>query len=711
MSVIYKARQLLLNKPVAIKMLHSHLLNQHSIMRFQQEAKAASSLKHPNVIAVHDFGISKLGQPYMVMDFIDGKTLAEVIKERGGALPLPEAMDIFIAVSSALEHAHEHNVLHRDLKPSNIMLCEKADGFDVFLVDFGIAKIIDNDLGGIAQQLTQTGEIMGSPLYMSPEQCMGKKLDQRSDIYSLGCIIYESVAGVPPHRGDTMLDTIFKHLNESAKPLSEVRTDIVFPEAFEDLVMQLLATQAEDRIQSISEVKRRLEAIQAGALKRTLPPREIPTTRFKAEKPAVFVSIGAILCTLALLTFLYSRNQLQTAQKLKETVDEKMANAIKSSRNAALHATNAQLTAPASIQAEPNYENLVGLRRETESVNLSDSSVTDGALFALTNLPNLHSLNLSHTNITDRAVEPILKLNSLTELDLGKTKLSAHALGRLGAMQNLQKLTLSSTDFNDDAAAHLSKLENLNELDLRDSQITDSGLSELAKAQKITSLALSGCRITNSGLKSIAKMKLSRLDLWDTDVTAGGISNLQKCISMSQLRIRTTNLSSEDLRALSMLTKLEVIELYNVHNLKDDDLKYFTGIKSLTSLYIEDCPLTDGAAIYIAQMPQLTGLCLNKTKITDRTLARISNLQQLEQLWIESTQIDDAGMKYLTKFKKLSSLNMSGTLVSDKGVEYLSALPDLNTVDASHCYRITRKGMRDYYKSHPAGTFETHYSD
>ncbi|RTL39799.1 MAG: hypothetical protein EKK48_18190 [Candidatus Melainabacteria bacterium] len=712
MSVIYKAKQLLLDKPVAIKMLHSHLLSELSIMRFQQEAKAASSLKHPNVIAVHDFGISRLGQPYMVMDFIDGKTLAEVIKERG-ALPLPEAMDIFIAVSSALEHAHQHNLLHRDLKPSNIMLRSKEDGYDVFLVDFGIAKVIDTEAGGVAQQLTQSGEVMGSPLYMSPEQCMGKRLDQRSDIYSLGCILYEAVAGVPPHRGDTMIETIFKHLHEEADPLHVVRPDINFPEAFEELVASLLATQANDRIQTISEVKERLEAIQAGSLQRTLPtPKSAQQNKFSVSKSTILATIGVLLTTAGLIALIKAENTLQAADKLKTEAESEIAKAPpRNERKMQPVAPIAKPTA-ANIKDDPSYENLKGLGPECHSLNLSESKVTDGALLALTYLPNLERLDLSHTSISDSAIEPLRKLNSLSALVLEGTHLSPAAIAKLNTLQNLRELNLDDTRTDDDALTALSQLKSLSTLMVRNANITDRGLGHLGNCKNLTALSLSGTRVSNEGLNSISKLRLYRLDLWDTNATAGGIRALKDCKSITELRISRMKLSNDDLQALAGFKNLQVIELYHIPNLKNDDLNYLTGIKSLTRLYLEDCPLIgDGAAPYIAKMPQLTGLCLNKTDITDQTPARIQNLQNLSSLWIESTNIGDAGMKYLSRLKNLQSLYMSGTLVSDRGIEYLAALPGLKTVDASHCYNISLHGIRSYYKSHPGGTFETHYSD
>src|SRR4030095_3436452 len=172
MSVVYKARHLLMKKAVAIKVLLPQLvLNPQSLKRFQQEASASSSLSHPNVITVYDFGVSAQGLPYLVMDLLYGDSLADEVKNNG-PLEVGRALKIFIQAADALYEAHRKGVIHRDLKPSNIMLVSTDTSADIVkIVDFGIAKVLPQE-GDDVQKLTQTGEIFGSPYYMSPEQCM-----------------------------------------------------------------------------------------------------------------------------------------------------------------------------------------------------------------------------------------------------------------------------------------------------------------------------------------------------------------------------------------------------------------------------------------------------------------------------------------------------------------------------------------------------------
>ncbi len=265
MSVVYLARHLLMNKVVAIKVLHRHLTTDTvSLQRFRQEARAASSLNHPNVITVHDFGVTTDdGQPFLVMDYVSGVSLGDLLA-RGGPLPVVRVLHILAQACDALAHAHAHGVIHRDLKPSNIMLVENERQEDcVKIVDFGIAKLLPQE-GQEYKQLTQTGETFGSPLYMSPEQCLAGKLDARSDIYAMGCVMYELLTGTPPFAGGNIYETIYKQINDMPKGLGELACDRKIAEPLEAIVFRTLAKEPDQRYQSMLKLKEDLELAAAG---------------------------------------------------------------------------------------------------------------------------------------------------------------------------------------------------------------------------------------------------------------------------------------------------------------------------------------------------------------------------------------------------------------------------------------------------------------
>jgi serine/threonine protein kinase len=260
MSVVYKARHNMLRKIVAIKtMLPSLMVHPFAMQRFQQEAQAASNIVHTNVITIYNFGITPENQPYLVMDYLEGKSISELLAHHK-VLSVSRATNIFLQVANALAHAHKKGVIHRDLKPSNIILIEQGEKKDVVqIVDFGIAKMLTQD-GQEALNLTQTGEVFGSPLYMSPEQCKGEKLDHRADIYSLGCLMYETLVGHPPLQGDNTLEVLYKHINEVPRHMSSKSHPI--PPKLEAIVFKALAKSPASRYQSMDDLENDLLAFQ-----------------------------------------------------------------------------------------------------------------------------------------------------------------------------------------------------------------------------------------------------------------------------------------------------------------------------------------------------------------------------------------------------------------------------------------------------------------
>jgi eukaryotic-like serine/threonine-protein kinase len=254
MSIVYKARHRLMNRIVAIKLLSGSMIGDgQGLERFKQEARAVSLLTHPNIIAVHDFGIIDEVQAYLVMDYLDGTNLARVV-ENEGALPAERAVRIFRQVCEGLEHAHNKGIVHRDLKPSNLCLIKGKEGAEVVkIVDFGLAKMVKRDSAD-SLQLTQSGQVWGSPLFMSPEQCLAKPLDARSDIYSLGCVMYYTLTGVHAINGITAYDTISKHVNERPKEFHEVAPQIAIDKNIEAVVFRCLEKEPDDRYQSASDM-------------------------------------------------------------------------------------------------------------------------------------------------------------------------------------------------------------------------------------------------------------------------------------------------------------------------------------------------------------------------------------------------------------------------------------------------------------------------
>src|SRR4051812_30211832 len=256
MGCVYRATHVLMEKTIAVKVLHPALAADDKIVaRFTREAKAASRISHPHAINVSDFGESENGIVYLVMEYLRGRTLKEIIRSEG-PMPLARVVEIVRQVSGALEAAHAEGVVHRDLKSDNIMLEEASDGGDwAKVLDFGIAKIQQTaqSVHETDPGLTSPNLIIGTPQYMSPEQCsQASDIDTRSDIYSFGVILYEMLVGHVPFMGDSPTAIMMKHLQEPPPSVLEERKDL--PAAVGRVVMRAMAKRPEDRFQTVSEL-------------------------------------------------------------------------------------------------------------------------------------------------------------------------------------------------------------------------------------------------------------------------------------------------------------------------------------------------------------------------------------------------------------------------------------------------------------------------
>ncbi len=284
MGIVYKAQHLHISHIVALKMLLKEASSEdHEFKRFQQEARAASLLKHPNIITIHDFGLHNNKLAYLAMDFLDGRSLFDDIHSTGG-LPLDRFRHIFSQACDALGHAHKNGVVHRDIKPSNMLLVQRDQDPDfLVIVDFGLVKLT-SEAGD--QKLTSADMLVGSPLYMSPEQCRGQAIDQRTDIYSLGCVMYEALTAEPPHVGDSPLDTLYKHIAVAAAPMKEANSAVDVPPALEAAIFKAISKDPKDRQQSMQQLKEEIEAALSTQPAAAAPISNQQSTRVSQAFPA-----------------------------------------------------------------------------------------------------------------------------------------------------------------------------------------------------------------------------------------------------------------------------------------------------------------------------------------------------------------------------------------------------------------------------------------
>jgi serine/threonine protein kinase len=251
MGAVYKALHVAFDEMRALKVISRELMSDEMfVKRFKHEAVITRKLQHPNAVRVDDIDEAEDGRPFIVMEYIEGQSLKQLIQEHG-ALPVPRVCSIVKQVASALEAAHGLGMIHRDIKPDNIVLIETDAGEQAKVLDFGIAKLKETRAGGVGgMTLTGTGVVIGTPQYMSPEQAMGKRgdeLDGRSDLYSLGVVMYQMLTGDLPFKADTTMEMLLAHLQKPPTPIQVQRPELQIPESITTLVMRTLEKDRELR--------------------------------------------------------------------------------------------------------------------------------------------------------------------------------------------------------------------------------------------------------------------------------------------------------------------------------------------------------------------------------------------------------------------------------------------------------------------------------
>ncbi|MDX2106052.1 MAG: serine/threonine-protein kinase [Candidatus Melainabacteria bacterium] len=278
MGKVYQAQKSDTGEICAIKVMHNHLsADQNNRKRFEREARVTCGLNQENVVETIDCGVTKDDQPFIVMEYLEGNSLADMLLEKG-RIDLASFYPLLVQICRGLAYTHNMSIVHRDMKPSNIMLVKKGNETVAKIVDFGIAKIcprtgncmsmsderlkaidewneLDDEEEELLQVLTAPGEVFGSPLYMSPEQCRGEIVDCCSEVYSLGCMIFECLTGVAPLKGRNAMETLFQRITMDAPSINSVAEGLTFPAEIQAIVAKALEKERRERYQSVCELK------------------------------------------------------------------------------------------------------------------------------------------------------------------------------------------------------------------------------------------------------------------------------------------------------------------------------------------------------------------------------------------------------------------------------------------------------------------------
>lgn len=660
MGTVFRVRQILLDKICALKVIPSESLNDLLITRFQREAKTMATLDHNNLGRILDFGIYQ-NQPYMAMEFFDGKPLSKIISET--QLSIEEIIDIFSQVLDGLSHAHKKGVLHRDIKPSNIMIVQSSSAAQptptsqskasshqrAILLDFGIAKKFDPADASVAdniktQGLTRTGEMIGSPLYMSPEQCHGDKLTERSDLYSVGCALFECLAGTAPFVGKSTVDTLILHMEKPAPTLKETSLGREFPGALERVVRKLLSKNPSDRYQTADETKRALAlAIQLDD-KQTNEEASDKSDKFISRTTIILVCM-AVLGSVSIITFTTMQGE-KFARDSKPIIKEDKIEIEKTWLTVADRAIyDDKQEARDSLDGDDD--------EEEKRINLRDPGSKEIEYIPLNG--NENSMALRGQILEIKRVRQIQQDRRLKKLGLAQAHFPHSMLGNLEG--SLKVLRLTDTGISDDDMKFVGKNQNLERLFLNANPITNNGLSHIASIRSLRFLELGGTKCDATGLSKLRNLtNLKSLALNNNrfidDKAAEVVSSMD---GLEELNMTRTKVTGKGIAYLDRLEKLSKLSLGNLH-LQDKDISSLKNFSNLTALYLGHNRIRSKGMKSLIPLKKLIRLTMDYNPIDDTAIDTILQMQSLQHLSLSSTKVTKSGLKKLTAMKSLKVL-------------------------------------------------------
>jgi len=603
MGIVYLAQHLSLNRPYALKVLSPSIVSEQSWLRFKAEAKTLSVLSHPGLVKVYDLGIHENTVPYYSMDYLEGETLEDLLV-RKGPQGLEFTISIFLAVLDALAYAHRNNVVHRDIKPANIFICQNQE---IKILDFGISKLVGDKHSQRNQELTAVGEVFGSPFYMSPEQCRGDQLDFRSDIYSVGCTLFETLTGYVPFESANSLEIAMLHEEGDIPLLSDV-CDVTFPPSLDVVIEKCLAKLPQDRYQSAKEMAIDLTRIKegkslaayAGAATGAARSNRSDSGADQADSRGLgelggltglgligfgllaFVSLSLIGVAVYVIGF------QPIAPKVTPVVDKTLLTVgqrnLPRMTDVAEELTGKGATAVdnkvKAFFAKPfkYYSQMITKNGEEYRMFTFPAGVSLGKLHCSMGFGKVSyeatgtvtvptKMNVALSGSAQLQFHPKL-LSYFRSDDLNSLSLSAELtrvdlmLAEIARLTSLETLKLQRLLLNSKSPGYLNRLTKLKALTFNECQIEPAIFVKLLPVTKVQSLVFDGGPKISPQLKAIARNR-----------------------HLISLTITSAVLSKDDLKALASISSLETLCL-KYCSLTNDDLKVLTALRNLRDLDI-----------------------------------------------------------------------------------------------------------------------------
>ncbi|HEV8072018.1 MAG TPA: protein kinase [Planctomycetaceae bacterium] len=776
MAAVFEAEDTRLKRRVALKLLHPGTASKPGANeRFLRESQSAAALKHEHVVTIHQVGLHE-GTPFLVLELLHGETLEDHLA-RTGRLNVPEIIRIGREIAEGLAAAHAGGLLHRDIKPANIWLegpessnpaksasrddghvesvappvesnrlphSEPASG-RVKILDFGLAKSWSAE-----PEISHAGMMIGTPRYMAPEQVAGDALDPRTDLFSLGCVLYRMATGRAPFGGSDLLSVLRALACEEPPPVRTLNPQV--PAALSDLISQLISKSADQRPSSAQEVVHRLQAIAddlAAGRGFVAPANGLMEREPQGHRGRVFTWFAAIALMILLpLGYLFGAQLIRIATNKGQVViqidDPEVAVTIQENRVAIqdrpgqreitlkagehqLEVTVKESTGEKTFTTDKfmlrrGGRKVIEVREELSKALSARPAVPPTPLVSRTGGPTeeVHPERLSAgTDRYRRVAQWVLSLGGsvtvqvpnqpqptevpagtalpaadfeLTQINLNARPVTDAGLDELTGLKNLNELVLSKTQITDAGVAHLQGLTGLKHLLLNETQVTDAGLTNLRGLKNLNLLMLNWSKVADSGLVHLESLtELRALYLRGTQATDTGLKHLQPLIKLETLNLSRLPVTDSGFAQLHGLTQLRWLDLESTR-VTDAGLTNLRTLKDLQYLDLNGTAVTDSGLVHLEGLTELRSLHLRRTHVTDAGLKHLGTLTKLETLNLSGLPVTDNGLRNLRTLKDLRHLSLDRTAVTDAGLVHLEPLTKLESVNLGET-QVTAAGL------------------
>lgn len=567
-STVYKASDLVLKRFVAVKLLRAGTRTKEQLVRLQREARAICQLQHPNIIDAFDFIVGDDNIPVLAMEFVDGVSLDDLVRQNG-PLELEQAIAVCQQICSALDYAHQHNILHRDLKPANVIV-QKTEPIEIKIIDFGIAKLSDEDTS-----LTSAGVIVGTPSFISPEQANGETVDVRSDIYSLGCLMYKILTGRNPFRGATMMETLQAQIHEEAPTLEEGNGAREYSQELEDIIAKALKKDPGERFQTMSEFSNALNAIRPANNDSQFETSETetPPSGFTAESKRSKLLFPMILLAVLVAVTITSLQIANIFSNADEPVVDTNSDTFLRIHQIGKRPVGKWIWYFLRTETVSDYQLKALGKLGVDRLTLAKTNIADSQLPLISKLP-LKLLDIRETKITNAGLRTICdtmpKLQSILIEDC--PNIDSNGYQELRRLTNLRVLSLRHTTVSDkDLKILCPALQKLNVLYVANSpNITNDAIDEILKLKELYALRIDGTKISPVQIKRLSVLpRLLFLGLAELGITDNNMPDFSRNISMLDLSSNAFSIKSLDSKVLK-LPELWYMDLRGCPRINDD---------------------------------------------------------------------------------------------------------------------------------------------